>query len=79
LVHLTRSTCLFKENDSAKTTAVEKATSSKKKKKKKTKKKKKQNVQANDDDDDADASTAVGSPCIEFMRAILFRFVTLIL
>lgn len=68
MVHLTRSTCLFKENDSAKITVVEKAPSSKQKKKKKTKKK--QKVQAGNATDDADdTSTAVGSPCIVIMRA----------
>lgn len=76
MVHLTRSTCLFKENGSAKTTVVEEAPSGKKKKKKK---KKTQKVQAsNTNDDDADTSTAVGSPCIEIMRAILFSFLTFI-
>ena len=75
MVHLTRSTCLFKENVSAKTTVAEKAPSSKKKKKRK--KKKEQEVQVgNATDDDNDTSAAVGSPGIEIMRAIVFGFFT---
>lgn len=72
MVHLTRSTCLFKENGSAKTTVVEEAPSGKKKKKKK---KKTQKVQAsNANDDDADASTAVGSPVLKLCALFYLVF-----